>query len=86
MCAFCRLAKAPRVRLDQDGAPNILTMCLPCLRSAMVMKAAASEQRGVQLLRQDAEEYGLQLWRSGHAVYLLPASAQVAAGASVAGR
>ena len=72
VCAFCHLAKAPRVRLDKEGGRSILTMCLPCLRSAMVKKAALSEQRSVARLQQDAEEYGLHLWRSGHAAYLLP--------------
>ncbi|MES2153986.1 MAG: hypothetical protein V4510_02535 [bacterium] len=73
VCAYCHAAKAPSVQLDKEGAPDILTMCLPCLRSATLMKAALSEQRGVQLLRQNAEERGLAMWRSSHVVYLLPA-------------
>ncbi len=71
-CDYCHGVQAPRVRLDQDEGPSILTMCLPCLRSATLKKAALNEQRGVRLLRDDAEENGLHLWRSAHAVYLLP--------------
>lgn len=80
-CAYCHGAKAPRIRLDQEDGPDILTMCLPCLRSTMLMKAALSEQRGVRLLREDAEENGLRLWRSSNAVYLLPAMAPAATAA-----
>lgn len=74
-CAYCHGVQSCRVRLDRDDSPNILTMCLPCLRSVMLRKAASSAQRSVNLLQQDAEELGLQLWRSGNAVYLLPALA-----------
>jgi hypothetical protein len=71
----CHAAVAPRIPLEQEDGPQRLTICLRCLRSTMLMKAASSEQRGGRLLRQYAEEYGLHLWRSGHAVYLLPAVA-----------
>jgi hypothetical protein len=74
-CDCCHAAVAPRIRLDQEDGPLQLTVCLRCLRSSMLMKAASSEQRGGRLLRQYAEEYGLHLWRSGHVVYLLPAIA-----------
>jgi hypothetical protein len=74
-CDCCHGTAAPRIRLDQEAGSQSLTICLRCLRSSMLMKAASSEQRGSRLLRQYAEEYGLHLWRSGHAVYLLPAIA-----------
>ncbi len=75
-CDFCHDAEVPRIRLDQEEGKQILSICLPCLRSNLVMKAARSEERGVRLLRQDAEEQGLHLWRSRHAVYVLPARSQ----------
>ena len=74
-CDCCHGEQAPRIHLDQEGGSGTLTVCLRCLRSSMLMKAAASEQRGSSLLRQYAEEYGLHLWRSGAAVYLLPSIA-----------
>lgn len=72
-CDCCHAAPTPRIVLEQEDGPQSLTICLRCLRSAMLMKAASSEQRGGRILRQYAEEYGLHLWRSGSAVYLLPA-------------
>ena len=39
----------------------------------LVMKAASSEPRCVNLLRQEAEENDLHVWHARHAVYLLPA-------------
>lgn len=72
-CDCCHGAPAPRIRLEQEAGDQSLTICLRCLRSSMLMKAASNESRGGRLLRQYADEYGLHLWRSGHAVYLLPA-------------
>jgi len=74
-CECCHGTQAPRMRLEQDGSEHSVTVCLRCLRSSMLMKAAVNEQRGGALLRQYAEEYGLHLWRSPHAVYLLPSIA-----------
>lgn len=71
-CYFCHGAQTPRIRLNQEEGDEILTVCPPCLRSNLVMKAALSEPRSVRLLRQDAQEYGLHLWRSRYAAYLLP--------------
>lgn len=70
-CAFCQGNTAPRLRLDREGTRDILTTCLPCLRSAALMKAARNEARGVRLLDQDAAQRGLELWRSKDVVYLL---------------
>jgi hypothetical protein len=74
-CDCCRGTAAPRILLERDAGQRQLTICLRCLRSTMLMQAASSEQRGGRLLRQYADEYGLHLWRSGHAMYLLPAMA-----------
>lgn len=80
-CACCQGARAPRIHLEEEGGPQNLVICLRCLRSAMLMQAASTEPRGGRLLRQYADEYGLRLWRSGHAIYLLPAMPPFAADA-----
>ncbi len=45
VCAYCHAAKAQSVQLDSEAGPDILTMCLPCLRSATLMKAALSDEK-----------------------------------------
>ena len=77
-CDCCHRNQAPCVALAQDHGDGTLAVCLRCLHSSLLMKAAASEQRGSRLLRQHAEEYGLQVWCSGQAVYLMPAVAPFA--------
>jgi hypothetical protein len=74
-CAACQRRLGLQVRLDQEDGRQTLTLCLPCLRTSLLLQAARNEARGVRLLRQAAADLGLPVWCSGHVVYLLPALA-----------
>jgi hypothetical protein len=78
-CASCHRPGQNPVDLANDATGERILVCPRCLRSNMRMQAHLSESRGALLLRDYAEEYGFQVWRSRDVAYLLPPVAPFAA-------
>lgn len=71
-CRSCRTPTSASVHLVHEGVGEAIDVCPRCVRSTMRMKADLGDERGRLLLLDYAEEYAWQVWRSEHALYLIP--------------
>lgn len=71
-CASCDRTGSNRQQIEHEQTGEQINLCWECLRSQLRAKAAASDDRARQLLSQDAERFGWQVWSSEDVLYLLP--------------
>lgn len=71
-CASCDRVGSDRHEIEHEQTGERIAICWQCLRSKLRAKASASDERARQMLSEDAERFGWQIWSSEDVLYMLP--------------